>query len=317
MSEQHHAPPGPAHGHKGTITIPGIGKLPTWAVVGGIGLVGVLIIMHNRKAASSSTGAAAAGTETDSAGNVGTIDPATGFVYGSAEDTAALGGTAAAGGDAISGGGASVGDQVTSGPPFTSNAAWSQYAVSILETSGYDPGTVTGELGLYLAGSPVTAAQRDDINAAIAVAGLPPVAGTNGMPPSINVTGSVAGGGPSGGPTGGGPASGSPTPPASGGPITVTPVNLQEVKARTSKNSLQVSWVSPTIPSGQGPLTGFGVACYEAASGHLVNGPFTVSKNQLYANVGGLKSKTKYNVNVWCDPAKTGGPHANVAITTN
>lgn len=307
MSEPtHHAP---EHGggppKKGQINIPGVGKLPVWAVLGGVGVVLVLII-RNR----SSSGSAAAGTSTDPAGNVGVIDPATGYVFGSAQDTAGLAASAGSSTPDTSGTmGGSIGDQVSNGPPFTSNAAWSQYAVSVLSSNGYDPGTLTAELGLYLAGSPVTAAQQADINAAIAVANYPPVAGPGGQPPGINVAGSVAGGGP--GSTGGGSSSGSP---GKGGPITVTPVNL--VASHTYATSAQVTWLAPTIPANEGPLTGYTVVCYDDKTGHAVNGPFTVSKGQLYANIGKLKSKTKYHVNVWCDPAKTGGPHATVDFET-
>lgn len=306
MSEQpHQAPPGPGHAGKGQLNIPGVGKLPAWFVLGGIGVVLVLIIRHR-----SSSSSAAAGTSTDPAGNVGVINPATGYVYGSPEDLAAAQTSAAVSTPDTSGGaGGSVGDQVTNGPPFTSNAAWSQYAVGVLEQSGYDAGTVTAELGLYLAGAPVTAAQQGDINAAIAVAGYPPVAGANGQPPGINVSGSVAGGGT--GSAGGGSSSGSP---GKGAPITVEPVNL--TASHVYATSAQVTWLAPTIPANEGPLTGYTVACYDDKTGHLVNGPFTVSKGQLYANIGGLKSKTKYHANVWCDPAKTGGPHATVEFET-
>lgn len=286
MSEPttHHAPPGPGHAGKGQLNIPGVGKLPTWVVLGGVGVVLVLIIRH-RSSASSAAAAAPA-------------------------DTAAAADTSGTSGDSGGGGGSgSIGDQVSNGPPFLSNAAWSQYAVGVLEQSGYDAGTLTAELGLYLAGAPVTAAQQGDINAAIAVAGYPPVAGANGQPPGINVAGSVAGGGT--GSTGGGPGSGSP---GNGAPITVEPVNL--ATSHVYSNSAQVTWLAPTIPAGEGPLTGYTVACYDNRTGHVVNGPFTVSKGQLYANIGGLKTKTRYHVNVWCDPAKTGGPHATVEFET-
>lgn len=308
MSEgSHEGPaPGPApHKTKGQLVIPGIGKLPTWVVLGGVGVVLVLIIRHR-----SSSSAAAAGTSTDPAGNVGVIDPATGYVFGSPQDTAGLATSAAVSTPAPGGaGGGSIGDQVTNGPPFTSNAAWSQYAVSILENHGYDPGELSNTLGLYLAGQPVTAAQQSEINAATAVAGYPPVAGANGHPPAISVSGSVAGGGT--GSTGGGPGSGSP---GTGGPITVPPVNLDT--SHVYSNSVQVTWMAPTIPAKQGPLTGYTVECFDSKSGHIVNGPFTVGKGQLYANIGGLKSKTAYHVNVWCDPAKRGGPHATKQFVT-
>jgi hypothetical protein len=305
MSEPTHHRPGEASssGGKG-LNIPGIGKLPTWFVLGGVGVV-LVLILRNRKGSASS---AAAGTSTDPAGNVGVIDPATGYVYGSPQDSAGLAASAGSSTPDTSGTVAgSVGDQVTNGPPFTSNAAWSQYAVSVLQNNGYDPGTLSAELGLYLAGQPVTSSQQTDINAAIAVAGLPPVAGAGGKPPAINVVGSTAG--PGTGSNGGGSSSGSPH----GGPITVTPVDLHVTHAYTGSG--QVAWLSPTIPANQGPLTGFTIAAYDK-SGHVVNGPFKVGKGQLYANIGGLKGKTSYQVHVWCDPAKTGGPHASVTLTT-
>jgi hypothetical protein len=301
MSEPtHHAPSSSSSSSHGKgLNIPGIGKLPTWFVVGGLGLV-VLLILRNR---SGSGPAAAAGTSTDPAGNVGVIDPATGYVYGSPEDTAGLAASAGSQTPAATGTGAgSVGDQVTNGPPFTTNAAWSQYAVATLSASGYDPGTLSAELGLYLAGQGVTPSQQTDINAAIAVAGLPPVAGAGGKPPAINVIGSTAGGG-------GGSGSGSPH----GGPITVTPVGLAMSHVYT--NSAQCTWHKPTIPANQGPLTGYTVEVYNQ-HGQRVNGPFTVGPGQLYAYIGGLKNKTAYHVNVWCDPAKPGGPHATKAFTT-
>lgn len=304
MSEPTHAGPAPGRAGKGTVNIPGVGKLPAWTVLGGLGLVLVLIIRHR-----STSAAAAAGTATDPAGNVGVIDPATGYVYGSPQDTAGLATSAAVSTPAAGGtGGGSVGDQVTNGPPFTSNAAWSQYAVSILEQSGYDPGELSNTLGLYLAGQPVTPSQQSEINAAVAVAGYPPVAGVNGHPPAISVSGSVAGGGT--GSTGGGSGSGSP---GTGGPITVIPVNLE--MSHIYAGSAQCTWIAPTIPANQGPLTGYTVICY-GPGGHVANGPFTVGKGQLYGNIGGLKRKTDYEVHVWCDPAKKGGPHATKTFKT-
>lgn len=319
MSEPAHHPAPPGGHTKGTVNIPGVGRLPTWAVVGGVGVVGVLIVMHYRNASSSAAAAAApAGQQTDPAGNVGTIDPSTGYVYGSPEDTAALAAAAGTTG-ATSADTGTIADQVTSGPPFTSNAAWSQYAVSVLESNGYDPGTLSAELGAYLAGQSVTAAQEADINAAVGVAGYPPVAGANGYPPAINVSGSKAGTGSSPAPAGGGPSSGVPagsssgSTAAKGGPITVTPVNLHTTQVNTT--SVQVAWLAPTIPAGQGPLTGYTAQVFNS-NGTAEGSSWNVPAGQLYANAGGLKSKTAYHINVWCEPAKTGGPHATVNFTT-
>ena len=104
------------------------------------------------------------------------MDPATGETYGDEGDF----------------GGSSSG---SGGPPFLSNAAWSQYAEQYLTaTVGEDAGTVSAALGPYIAGGKVTTAQQSIIEQAIAYAGNPPVAGTNGMPPGINVSGSSGGG---------------------------------------------------------------------------------------------------------------------------
>lgn len=103
------------------------------------------------------------------------------------------------------------------------------------------------------------------------------------------------------------------TAPAAGGPITVIPIGLHTTAVNTT--SVQVAWTAPTIPAGQGPLTGYTAEVYE--SNGTSEGPsWTVPKTQLYANAGGLKTKTAYHLNVWCEPAKTGGPHASVSFTT-
>lgn len=107
------------------------------------------------------------------------MDPSTGDTYG---DEGEISGTGTGG---------------NTGPgTFTTNAAWSQYAQSYLTgTVGLDAETVSAALGAYIEGQPVTTAQQSIINQAIAYAGQPPVTGTNGYPPSINVSGSSSGGG--------------------------------------------------------------------------------------------------------------------------
>jgi hypothetical protein len=104
-----------------------------------------------------------------------------------------------------------------------------------------------------------------------------------------------------------------PAPAAGGGPITVIPIGLHTTAVNTT--SVQVAWTAPTVPAGQGPLTGYTCEVYEA-SGASEGSSWTVPKTQLYANAGGLKSKTSYHLNCWCEPAKTGGPHASVSFTT-
>lgn len=197
----------------------------------------------------------------------------------------------------------------------TTNAAWSQMAEQFLiENNGADPQALSAAIGKYLAGQPLTAGEISLVDQAIAVEGYPPQGGPNGYPPGIRESGTGTGQGGTGG-SGGGVTGGGGKPPVKSGPkaITVAPKGLHVSKVYT--NSAQVAWSAPAIPKGQGPLTGYGVEAFDS-HGHRVNGPFKVGTGQHVANIGGLKRKTKYHVNVWCDPAKSGGPHASVSFTT-
>jgi hypothetical protein len=180
-----------------TIDLPGIGPTKrTYVYIGGA-LVLVLGIEWYRNRSTSSTGSSTAAATsdqgTDPAGNVGTIDPATGYVEGSPEDLSSLDTQA---GYATGDEGTTTGDtSATTGPPFTTNAAWSQYAINYLtQNENVDPGTVGQVLGAYLTGQAISAADKAMVDDAIAVAGYPPVSGANGYPPAINVSGSATGG---------------------------------------------------------------------------------------------------------------------------
>jgi hypothetical protein len=307
LSEPTHAPSSGPPG-KGQLSIPGIGKLPTWAVLAGVGVV-LLLILRNRSAASSAASSPGSATSTDPAGNVGVIDPATGYVYGSTQDTAALQTSAAASTPDTSGTvDTSVSGQVSNGPPFTSNAAWSQYAISQLP--GIDPTTLADELGLYLAGSPVTAAQETDVNAAVAVAGYPPVAGANGYPPAINVSGSKSGGG--SGSSGSGPSSGSPGSSSSGGSASSpssastwqypAPENL--VAAAAGSGKIRVSWAPVVGPGGQRPGT------YTVAYGRTEGAQ--TWKNTVSGTSTTLTTQSGMTefIEVWADGGPIAPPHA-------
>lgn len=106
------------------------------------------------------------------------IDPATGVTYGNE------------GGGG--GGGTGTG---TGGPPFTSNSAWSNWVVQQDQTLNPDVnvGDLINALGLYLEGSPVTAAQKTLIFDAIAIGGDPPISGANGYPPKVRTQGNGGG----------------------------------------------------------------------------------------------------------------------------
>lgn len=162
----------------GNIKLPGIGEVPkkTALIIGGGGtLILAVLIYRSRKAKTAAT--------------AGAINPATGYAYGTPEDLAAL----AAQGSSLPANGGGAGSVSPGGTipgiGFRTNAEWSQAVLAYMQSSGtvQDIGAVQIALGLYLNGEPAGAYQSL-IEQAIAVEGLPPVAGVNGYPPSINTT---------------------------------------------------------------------------------------------------------------------------------
>jgi hypothetical protein len=211
---------------------------------------------------------------------------------------------------------------------YASNAAWAQAVTAGLTAIGYTSTDVSAALGMYLGSLPLTTladgvSAAAIVEAALAEYGPPPVGSFQIiMAPGSGSTSTGSGNSGTGTSTGTGSTTGTgtgttttttPPPPAKGGPITVTPVNLHTTQV--SATSVGVAWAAPTIPKGQGPLTGYTAEVYEA-SGASEGPSWTVPATQLYANAGGLKSKTAYHLNVWCEPAQTGGPHASVSFTT-
>lgn len=86
----------------------------------------------------------------------------------------------------------------TGNVPVTTNAQWTQAAVTQLQQDGYQAHAVLTALGKYINGVAVDANETGIVQAAIAVEGYPPQAGKNGNPPGI-VHGGGGGGGGQGG----------------------------------------------------------------------------------------------------------------------
>lgn len=323
---------------KGDIKIPGTnGKVPKAAAAGGLVLTFALIWRYRTTHQNSSTAAAAPG-QYPADGTTGnpddpySTDPATGTTYGdeaSGGNLAATGGVSGAGqaGDAFpwdgtynqpgdpnsldsnSGltygndtgplGGASGGSGGSgqAGPPFSTNAQWSQYAIAQL-SSTVSQKNLTSALGLYLNGQKVTAAQKQLIDDAIAIAGQPPVAGHGGFPPSINA------GEPS---TGGKTYAANPVrglkvtqgntagllPPPGGG------------KGQPAPVTLTVSWdAEPHAATYDVKVTaGHTTAHTETVSGHT-------------AQVTGLRGATRYDITVLARPARSSARPASTSFTT-
>jgi len=267
-----------------TVNLPKIGKVKRSYILIGVAVVGTAAVIYwrNRNAAAASS----SGLTTDPAGNVGTIDPATGFVYGSPQDLDAL--NAMAGSSTSSGGGGGGGSssgagdtstQVSNGPPFASNAAWAQYAANYLVTNlNMDPGTVGNDLGKYLAGAEVTTAERDVITQAIAFAGPVPVAGPSGYPPSIRVSGSTAG-------PGGAPGA----------------VSLS-VGATTDTTAV-VKWVPVSGATSYGWSLGDGSGRHGTVSGTSIT-------------VTALKPNTSYTITIHANGQGGTGPNSSITVKT-
>lgn len=175
-----------------TVKIPGMGeqKSSTVMIVGG---AAVVIIGYYLYRQHQNTVAAASTTDT-ALTNTTTIDPATGYPYGSAEDTALLNAQQVQGvpGDYYgsgygggSGGGGSTGGGSTAND-ITSNPQWEQVVLQYVPThenvSHHLLGIATSR---YLTGEDLDADQKRLVEMAIAAEGFPPQAGPNNYPPNI------------------------------------------------------------------------------------------------------------------------------------
>lgn len=139
----------------GTVTVPAIGpvkKKPL--VVGAVIAAGAGAYLYYRRGSSSDSGGDVAPAPVDSADAFGQDLTGTGT------------------GGAISGYVDNGSDTAQTGP--TDNAQWSQAAISALEGS-YDLTAITDALGRYLAHQPLSDLDQRIVQAAIAVAGYPPV----------------------------------------------------------------------------------------------------------------------------------------------
>ena len=144
-----------------------VGPLPIYAWIA----IGLVVYLYIQRKSSSSTTAPA--NQKDPAGNIGSIDPATGYVYGSAEDKAAMvanGASSNIGGDSSNSGSGtgSVAGQ------YQTNADWGRAAVNYLVGLGIDPTTANQAIQLYLSSQNLTSPQQADVNEAIQALGAPP-----------------------------------------------------------------------------------------------------------------------------------------------
>ncbi len=174
-----------------------VGPLPVWVWMAAA--IGVYLWYSHQQAASTASASAVPNQQTDPAGNIGTIDPATGYVYGTPEDLAAL----AANNSGSTGSGSAGQNATTGGQTYADNNSWGIAAVNYLVGLGIDATTANQAIQQYLASQTLTSAQQGDVNLAIQALGPPPTlpGPTTGNPSPITGGGGGSGSGGGGGST--------------------------------------------------------------------------------------------------------------------
>lgn len=279
------------------------GPFPLWVwIAGGIGIW--YLVLGGKKGSGTASPAAQqsqTGYGTDPAGNTGYIDPQSGYVYGSAEDIAALQQQGQVAANTYSSSGSTVANQ------YPDNATWGRAAVNYLVGIGIDPTQATEAVQQYLAGQQLTSQQQGDVNLAIQAIGAPPqLPGPVGTPPG-NVVPPPGGGGSTGGGTGGG------TPPPKGSWQYPAPTGLR-ASGITSKG-FDVSWNPVTGPAGQRPST-YTVATYQMNGKQVDQFQSGATSTKEYGAGGkGLVPGYQYRVNVWANGGPKAPPHASIVVS--
>jgi LysM repeat protein len=249
-----------------------IGPLPlgVWLVIA----AGIFYYIYKKNNAGSST----SGQQTDPAGNVGTINPATGYVAGSAEDQAALSSGSSGlstGSDSGSAGGSTVAGQ------YADNNAWAVAAINYLVSIGVDATSANTAVTQFLSSQTLTTQQQGEINLAIQRLGAPP----SPPEPGGNTTPIV-------------------TPPSSATYATNPPTGF--TTTTVTSTSIATKWNATTNAASY--TLSWGTT--SAATG----GKTTVSTTAATAT--GLKPNTLYYLRVQANPVKSGAGFATLSKTT-
>ncbi len=248
-----------------------IGPLPlgVWLIIA----AGIFYYIYKKNNAGGSSG-----LQTDPAGNVGTINPATGYVAGSSEDTAAM----ASGGSGLGTGTdtGSTGGSTTAGQ-YADNNAWAVAAINYLVSIGVDATSANTAVTQFLSSQTLTTSQQAEINLVIQRLGAPP------SPPEP-----------------GGSTTPIVTPPSSSTyaanpPTGFTTTSVGSTSIGTKWNAA-VNAVSYTLKWG--------------TSASTMTGSTTVSTPAGTAT--GLKPNTLYYLQVQANPVKSGAPFASLSKTT-
>lgn len=183
---------------EGTIKLPVFGTVrKQTAIIAGVGSVvlvlGIYWYRQHKASQTATSSSAGSALVTDPDGNQCAALASSGYCPGTPGDLAAQQ-QAASGGYSpytYGGGGSPLGlttgtTPVVTTAAFATNAAWAQAAESYLGSNGAD--ATAAALSKYIAGQAITTAQQTVVEEAIAAEGYPPVSGSAGYPPSMNVT---------------------------------------------------------------------------------------------------------------------------------
>lgn len=251
-----------------------VGPLPliVW-IAAGIAIY--LYVEHRRGAGRSATGA-----QTDPAGNTGTINPATGYVYGTSQDSAALAAQNSGGatGTTSGSGGSTIAGQ------YATNDAWAAAAINFLVGRSIDPVAANSAIEQYLNGQPLTPDQQGDVNLAIQSIGAPPQPPQPGNAPPPIVT-----------------------PPSPGPTYAANPPTGLAVASKTS-STIAVKW------NRAANAAGYSVTY---SSGSQPSSTLTVTGTDTTATISGLQPATAYTIQVQATPAKPGDAFASTTATTS
>lgn len=249
-----------------------LGPFPVW--VWGLGLAAVIYLFRGKL-----SGGGGGGQQTDPAGNVGTIDPATGYVYGTPQDQAGLAAQNSTSTGTSSSSGSTVGGQ------YADNSSWGRAAVNYLVGLGVDPTSANEAIQQFLGSQTLTPQQQGLVNLAVQGIGAPPqLPGPTGTPPPpVN------------------------TPPA-GVVYATNPPNGFVVRGTTG-NTISVKWNASTNATGYTVRYG--------RDSNTSDGSMSVGSNTTSATIGGLTPGTLYHVTVQATPAKDSTGFASTTATTD
>lgn len=248
-----------------------VGPLPLGAYI--VAFVVIYLVLEQRKKKSTPN----AGQQTDSAGNVGAIDPQTGYVAGSTQDAAALAQQNAGSLGSSSGSGSTVAGQ------YTDNSSWARAAINLLVGAGIDPTEANSAIEQYISSQQLTPQQQADVNFAIQSLGAPP------DPPQPG---------------------GAPTPivkPPS--PTTVYATNPPTGLAVTgvTASTIGLKWNRSTN------ATGYSIT---ATAGNQPTASTTVTGTDATGTLTGLAANSLYTIKVQAQPARPGDGYATTTATT-